>query len=95
MISKERDEYITLPSIAELMYGDAHTAILETSIHMEQGCLKYGDRNWERGIPLHCYIDSGCRHFISGLAATRTNLTTGPRFGIFCVLYGLIDTILN
>lgn len=64
---REGDEYSLLCAFdcaAELMYGDAHTAILETSIHMEQGCLKYGDRNWEKGIPLHCYIDSGCRHFI-------------------------------
>ena len=28
---------------------------------------KYGDRNWEKGIPLHCYIDSGVRHYLKFL----------------------------
>lgn len=41
-----------------------HTMFLEVSKHYEQGCLKYGDRNWERGIPLHCYIDSAVRHYL-------------------------------
>ena len=46
-------------------YGaDVCTLILEVSKHYEEGCTKYGDRNWEQGIPLHCYIDSGVRHYI-------------------------------
>lgn len=40
------------------------TALLETSIQYEQGCKKYGDRNWEKGMPLHCYIDSAVRHYL-------------------------------
>lgn len=32
------------------------------SLHMEAGCLKYGDRNWEKGIPLSRYYDSCQRH---------------------------------
>lgn len=40
------------------------SAILEVSKQYEQGCLKYGDRNWEKGIPVHCYIDSGVRHYL-------------------------------
>ena len=30
--------------------------------HYEKGCQKYGDRNWEKGIPIKNYIDSGIRH---------------------------------
>jgi hypothetical protein len=30
----------------------------------EAGCLKYGDRNWEKGIPLGRYMDSGMRHMV-------------------------------
>lgn len=30
----------------------------------EAGCQKYGDRNWEKGIPLSCFFDSGMRHSI-------------------------------
>lgn len=30
----------------------------------EKGALKYGDRNWERGLPLDTFIDSGMRHLV-------------------------------
>lgn len=39
-------------------------SLLEVSRHYEEGAQKYGERNWEKGIPLHCYIDSGVRHFL-------------------------------
>ena len=45
-------------------FSDKFTAMLELSKHYEAGCLKYGDRNWEKGIPVHCYIDSGVRHLV-------------------------------
>lgn len=28
----------------------------------EAGCMKYGDRNWEKGIPVARYTDSALRH---------------------------------
>ena len=37
---------------------------LDVSVHYKQGAEKYGERNWEKGIPLHSYIDSGVRHFL-------------------------------
>lgn len=40
------------------------TAILDLAIHYEQGAKKYAERNWEKGINCHCYIDSGLRHFL-------------------------------
>ena len=39
------------------------------AIHYEKGCNKYGDRNWEKGIPIANYTSSGLRHiflFIDG-----------------------------
>lgn len=45
-------------------WPDIHTAIIEVSKQYEQGCQKYGDRNWEKGMPVHCYIDSGVRHYL-------------------------------
>ena len=27
-----------------------------------------GDRNWEKGIPCHCFVDSGVRHYIKFMA---------------------------
>lgn len=46
-------------------------AVRQLARVMEVGCQKYGDRNWERGIPLHRYIDSAMRHLFcaaSGMA---------------------------
>lgn len=45
-------------------FGNLPTAMLEVSKHYEDGCNKYGERNWEKGIPLHCYIDSAIRHYL-------------------------------
>ena len=45
-------------------FGDIYTALLEVSKQYEAGAKKYSDRNWEKGIPLHCYIDSGVRHYL-------------------------------
>lgn len=45
-------------------YGDMYTAMMEVSRHYEAGAKKYAERNWEKGIPLHCYIDSGVRHYL-------------------------------
>lgn len=38
--------------------------VLEVSKHFEEGAKKYGDRNWEKGIPCDRYIDSAIRHYL-------------------------------
>ena len=50
-------------------FGDANWATfwLEVSKHFEDGCKKYGENNWRKGIPVHCYIDSGVRHYLKWL----------------------------
>lgn len=45
-------------------YGGIINALLEVSKHYEDGAKKYDERNWEKGIPAHCYIDSGIRHLL-------------------------------
>lgn len=35
---------------------------LEVSKHFEEGANKYGEYNWQKGIPAHCYVDSAMRH---------------------------------
>lgn len=40
---------------------------LEVSKHFEEGCKKYGENNWQKGIPTHCYIDSAVRHYLKWL----------------------------
>lgn len=37
-------------------------AIHELAIHCEHGAKKYGERNCEKGIPIHSLIDSAIRH---------------------------------
>lgn len=46
------------------MGTDKPTAMLEVAIHMEDGARKYGERNWQKGIPARCYVDSAVRHFL-------------------------------
>ena len=44
-------------------YENSAMAMLELAKHFEEGCKKYGDRNWQLGVPIHCYIDSALRHY--------------------------------
>ena len=46
----------------EGIFADPYTAIIELSKHYEEGAKKYDERNWEKGISAHCYVDSGIRH---------------------------------
>jgi hypothetical protein len=46
---------------------DAYTMMLEVSKHFEEGAKKYGEHNWQKGIPTHCYIDSAVRHYLKFL----------------------------
>lgn len=50
---------------------DVYTALLEVAKHYSEGCKKYGPRNWEKGINLHCYIDSGVRHYLKYLRGDK------------------------
>ena len=56
--------YQAISEFCNLYYDNMETAILELSKHYEAGALKYGERNWEKGIPLHSFIDSGIRHLL-------------------------------
>lgn len=39
-------------------------AIWEVAKHCENGALKYGERNVDKGIPVHSLIDSAIRHTV-------------------------------
>ena len=53
-------------SCADIFEDDA-TMFLEVSKHFEEGAKKYGENNWQKGIPTHCYIDSAVRHYLKYL----------------------------
>ena len=42
-------------------------SILRLARHYENGARKYEDRNWEKGIPIHSFIDSAIRHLMKYL----------------------------
>lgn len=43
------------------------TMLLEVAKHFEEGAKKYGENNWQKGIPVNCYIDSAVRHYLKWL----------------------------
>lgn len=49
-------------------YNSTPEMILEVSKHYENGAKKYGEYNWQKGIPFNSYIDSAVRHFLKCLA---------------------------
>ena len=54
--------------------------ILEVAKHFEEGAKKYGESNWQKGIPVHCYIDSAIRHYLKWLRGD----TDEPHDRAFC-----------
>lgn len=48
----------------KFMFDDGCTMILEVAKHFEEGAKKYGEFNWQKGIPAHCYVDSAVRHYL-------------------------------
>ena len=42
----------------------ANDMVLEVAKQFEDGAKKYGENNWQKGIPVRCYIDSAIRHFL-------------------------------
>ena len=48
-------------------FYDLETMLLETAVHFEDGAKKYGEYNWQKGIPVNCYIDSAVRHYLKYL----------------------------
>lgn len=53
------------------IFGDPFTMFLEVSKHFEEGAKKYGEYNWQKGIPTHCYIDSAVRHYLKYLRGDK------------------------
>ena len=49
------------------MFSEKETMLLEVAKHFEEGAKKYGEHNWEKGIPEWSYIDSATRHYLKWL----------------------------
>ena len=53
------------------IYDARCTMLLEVAKHFEEGAKKYGENNWQKGIPVHCYIDSAVRHYLKWLRGDK------------------------
>lgn len=58
---------VALDHFRRLRGWDEMTMLLEVSKHFEEGAKKYGEYNWQKGIPTHSYIDSAIRHYLKWL----------------------------
>lgn len=56
--------YQALDAFVSRYYSEPESALLEVSKHFEEGAKKYGENNWQKGLPVHCYIDSAVRHYL-------------------------------
>lgn len=63
------------------MWGiSTDTMLLEVAKHFEAGAKKYGENNWQKGIPVNCYIDSAVRHYLKWLRGDKDE----PHDRAFC-----------
>lgn len=46
------------------VYDSIYDMMMDVSIHFEDGAKKYGEYNWQKGIPESSYIDSAVRHYL-------------------------------
>jgi hypothetical protein len=56
--------YYAVEKFAQAEYDRITTMLLEVAKHFEDGAKKYGENNWQKGIPVRCYIDSAVRHYM-------------------------------
>lgn len=47
------------------------TMFLEVARHFEEGAEKYGENNWQKGLPAQCYINSAIRHYLKWLRGDK------------------------
>lgn len=57
--------------VKDSLLGKTATTLLEVAKHFEAGAKKYGEYNWQKGIPTHCYIDSAVRHYLKFLRGDK------------------------
>lgn len=62
--------YLALRHFAHAFNGLADM-LLEVSKHFEEGAEKYGENNWQKGLPVKCYINSGVRHYLKWLRGDK------------------------
>lgn len=72
-------------------YLDIETALIEVSKHFEDGAKKYGEHNWQKGLPMWCYINSATRHLIKYLRGdSDENHPRAVLWNLICAIWTAI-----
>ena len=53
-----------LSHFSRKVYDSYETMLMEVSKHFEEGAEKYGENNWQSGLPVSCYLNSAIRHYL-------------------------------
>lgn len=63
-------------------------ALMRLSHHMEKGSIDHGERNWEKGLPMHCFIDSAFRHLAKYMeGATDEDHLCAAAWNVVCAMW--------
>ena len=62
------------------LFNNPFSMFLEVAKHFEEGAKKYGENNWQKGIPVRCYVDSAVRHYLKFLRGDKDE----PHDRAFC-----------
>ena len=73
------------------LFSNIADMCLELAIHFEEGCKKYGERNWEKGIPVERYIDSAVRHYLKYLRGDKDERHDRALVWNICCLIWTVD----
>lgn len=69
-------------------YPDMSEAIMDLSVHFRNGASKYAERNWEKFIPLHRFLDSCGRHMLKWYRGdTDENHTAAILWNLICYIW--------
>lgn len=52
-------------------WNTVYDMLLDVAKHFEEGAKKYGENNWQKGLPAKCYIDSAVRHYLKWLRGDK------------------------
>lgn len=72
--------YVAIRVFAIRCMVNVETMLLEVSKHFENGAEKYGENNWQKGLPVKCYINSAVRHYLKWLRGDKDE----PHDRAFC-----------
>ena len=64
--------YFAVRQFASIAYdGDRIAMLLDVAEHYAEGAKKYGENNWQKGLPEWSYLSSGIRHYLKYLRGDR------------------------